>query len=277
MIRQLVLAALLVTPLAAGAQTWVEGRHYVESPNPEAPREDGKISVDEFFWYGCPSCYAFEPHLLKWLETKPADVEFTRYGASLSQSWRLHARAFYTADSLDVIDPVHAALFHALHEERNPLDTPEAIGEVFAEAADVDAETFQRAFDSFGVETRLRRGDQLARRHQLQGVPTVIVNGKWITGPTMAQGYAQLAALIDHLVALERAAAPAGGTTDAASVAEAAPTEMAQADAVAQPTEALDTSDEPQAGTATALWWIWLLVLFAVAAIVWFGVRRKRD
>ena len=146
MIRQLVLAALLVTPLAAGAQTWVEGRHYVESPNPEAPREDGKISVDEFFWYGCPSCYAFEPHLLKWLETKPADVEFTRYGASLSQSWRLHARAFYTADSLDVIDPVHAALFHALHEERNPLDTPEAIGEVFAEAADVDAETFQRAF-----------------------------------------------------------------------------------------------------------------------------------
>ena len=115
MIRQLVLAALLVTPLAAGAQTWVEGRHYVESPNPEAPREDGKISVDEFFWYGCPSCYAFEPHLERWLASKPDDVEFVRIHASLSPSWRIPARAFYAAEALGVVDQVHRPLFDAIH------------------------------------------------------------------------------------------------------------------------------------------------------------------
>ena len=282
MIRHLLLAAVLVaTPFAAGAQGWTEGRHYVASPNPEAPREDGKISVDEFFWYGCPSCYAFEPHLLNWLETKPADVEFTRYAASLSPAWRLHARAFYTADSLDVIDRVHAALFHAIHEERNALGTPEAIAEVFADEAGVDAEAFQRAFDSFGVETRLRRGDQLARRHQLQGVPTVIVNGKWITGPTMAQGYERLAALIDHLVELERTAAPAGSAASDESAAQDEPAAQdataTAADATAQPAEALETADEPQAGSVTALWWVWLLALVAVAAVVVVAVRRRKD
>ena len=280
MIRHLLLAAVLVaTPFAAVAQGWTEGRHYVASPNPEAPSEDGKITVEEFFWYGCPTCYNLEPHMLKWLETKPADVEFTRYAASLSPAWRLHARAFYTADSLDVIDPVHAALFHAIHEERNPLGTPEAIAEVFAEAGGVSAEAFQRAFDSFGVETRLRRGDQLARRHQLQGVPTIIVNGKWITGPSMAQGYERLAPLIDHLVELERAAAPAAAADEPAAQDETA-TQEARAtadDAPAQPAEALETTDEPPAGSATSLWWLWLLVLVAVAAVVIVGVRRKRD
>ena len=107
MIRHLLIAvALLATPFATTAQEWVEGRHYQAVPNPEAPRADGKITVSEFFWYGCPSCFAFEPHLTEWLKNKPEDVEFNRYAASLAQGWRLHARAYYTAESLGVVDQV---------------------------------------------------------------------------------------------------------------------------------------------------------------------------
>lgn len=275
MIRHLLLAvALLVTTLPATAQEWVEGRHYQPVPNPQDAREDGKIEVVEFFWYGCPSCYAFEPHLESWLETKPADVEFTRYAASFAQPWRVHARAYYTAESLDVVEQVHGALFTAIHEGRNPLNTPEAIGRVFADAANVDAETFQRAYDSFGVETRLRRGDQLARRYQLQGVPTIVVNGRWVTGPQAAQGYERLISLVNHLVELERGApAPAAGTAaDTPSTDDATTSPQP----VAQPEAAVTADDEPEAGTAASMWWVWLLALVAIAAFVIIGVRRNK-
>ncbi len=281
MIRHLLLAAaLLAVTLPAAAQEWVEGRHYLPVPNPQEAREDGKIEVVEFFWYGCPSCYTFEPHLNEWLETKAADVEFTRYAASLAQPWRVHARAYYTAESLDVVDRVHGALFHAIHEDRNPLNTPEAIGEIFSDAADIDAETFQRAYDSFGVETRLRRGDQLARRYQLQGVPTVVVNGRWVTGPQAAQGYERLVSLVNHLVELERGApAPASGAESATEhTAEAEqPTEQPTEQPAAQPAEAMTADTADTADTAASMWWVWLLALVAIAAFVIIGVRRNKS
>ena len=274
MIRHLLLAvALLATTVPATAQEWVEGRHYQAVPNPQDPRDDDKIEVAEFFWYGCPSCYSFEPHLKEWLATKAADVEFTRYAASFAQPWRVHARAYYTAESLGVVDQVHGALFNAIHEARNPLNTPEAIGEVFAEAANVDAETFQRAYDSFGVETRLRRGDQLARRYRLQGVPTIVVNGRWVTGPQAAQGYGRLIALVDHLVELERGA-PAPATTESAPSTE--PATESEAQPAAQPAEAVTADEQSDAGAATSMWWIWLLVIVAIAAFVIVGVRRNK-
>lgn len=270
MIRHLLLSvALLATTLPATAQEWVEGRHYQQVANPQDAREDGKIEVAEFFWYGCPSCYAFEPHLNQWLTTKAADVEFTRYAASLAQPWRVHARAYYTAESLGIVDQVHGALFRAIHEDRNPLNTPEAIGQVFADATGVDAEAFQRAYDSFGVETRLRRGDQLARRYQLQGVPTVVVNGRWVTGPQAAQGYERLISIVNHLVELERGApAPTVSTADAAEQPAEPPS--------AQPEEAVAADESPDAGTAASMWWVWLLALVAIAAFVVIGVRRNK-
>ncbi|MEX0900771.1 MAG: thiol:disulfide interchange protein DsbA/DsbL [Gammaproteobacteria bacterium] len=270
MIRHVLLAtALLAVTLPAAAQEWVEGRHYQQVPNPQDARDDGKIEVAEFFWYGCPSCYSFEPHLNEWVASKAADVEFTRYAASLAQPWRVHARAYYTAESLGIVEQVHGALFRAIHEDRNPLNTPEAIGRVFIDAAGVDAEAFQRAYDSFGVETRLRRGDQLARRYQLQGVPTIVVNGRWVTGPQAAQGYERLISLVDHLVELERGApAPQSNAESAAAPAVEQPT--------AQPVAAVDADDEPDAGTAASMWWVWLLALVAIAAFVIVGVRRNK-
>ncbi len=278
MIRYLLLAtALFAVTLPAAAQEWVEGRHYQQVPNPQESREPGKIEVAEFFWYGCPSCYSFEPHLDEWLETKAADVEFTRYAASFAQPWRVHARAFYTAESLGVVEQVHGALFRAIHEDRNPLNTPEAIGRIFADAADVDAEAFQRAYDSFGVETRLRRGDQLARRYQLQGVPTIVVNGRWVTGPQAAQGYERLIAIVNYLIERERGApAPAASTTDDADTATPQPSDQPSDQPAVQPDEAVDADEAADAGTATSMWWVWLLALVAIAAFVIIGVRRNK-
>lgn len=204
-LRQIAAAALLVVTFGAQAQ-WTEGVHYEVLTNvPELPAGD-TIQVLEAFWYGCPSCYNLEPHIQRWLATKPDDVEFVRIAASMAPSWRVHARAFYTADALDVVDEVHVALFNAIHLQRNPLNTVDAIAAVFEEHAGVDHEAVTTAYRSFDVDTRMRRGDQETRRYRLGAVPTVIVAGKYRTDPGRAQGFGNVMRVVDHLVELERRA-----------------------------------------------------------------------
>lgn len=208
LVRAIAAAALLSVAFGAQAQ-WTEGVHYEVLTNvPERPAGD-TIQVLEAFWYGCPSCYNLEPHIQRWLATKPDDVEFVRVAASMAPSWRMHARAFYSADALDVVDEVHVALFNAIHLQRNPLNTVDAIAAVFAEHADVDRDAFIAAYGSFDVDTRMRRGDQEVRRYRLGAVPTVIVAGKYRTDPGRAQSFANVMRVVDHLVELERRARPA--------------------------------------------------------------------
>ena len=45
---------------------------------PPQPHEAGKVEVIEFFWYGCPHCYAIESSVNAWVKSKPADVVFKR-------------------------------------------------------------------------------------------------------------------------------------------------------------------------------------------------------
>lgn len=206
MLRSLLItAALVAMPVVADAQ-WVEGRHYAVIEGGQAS-PDGKIEVIEAFWYGCPSCFAFEPHLNRWLENKGDDVEFKRIAATMSPSWRVHARAYYVAEVLGVVDEVHDKMFRAIHIERNRMTDVESIAALFEEHAGVSPEEFGDTYRGFGVERRMRAGDALTRRYRMGGVPTVVVNGKYRTDATMARGYDKLAELIAYLVDKERQAA----------------------------------------------------------------------
>lgn len=198
-------ALLLAFAFPAGAQ-WTAGVHYEVLTNVPVPAAGDTVEVMEAFWYGCPSCFNLEPHIQRWHATKPADVTFVRVAASLAPAWRVHARAYYTAEALGVVDRVHIALFNAIHLQRNPLNTVDAIAAVFAEHAAVDRDAFTTAFGSFDVDARMRRGDQQARRYRLSAVPSVIVAGKYRTDPGRAQGFENVMPIVDHLVELERRA-----------------------------------------------------------------------
>jgi len=194
---------LLSLPLAADAQ-WVEGTHYeLLTVTPEL-REDGRIEVIEAFWYGCPSCFNFEPHLVRWLQRKPEDVAFVRVAASMAPAWRVHSRAFHTAEALGVLDQMHPRIFHAIHIDRTQLNTVEAFAELFQRHANIDPETFRTTFQGFPVETRMRRGDNIVRRYRVSAVPTIIINGRYSTNPGLTRGFPQLIELMDHLIELER-------------------------------------------------------------------------
>lgn len=203
-LRSLFAASLLLVPLAADAQPWVEGIHYEPVPGTHAPREDGRIEVVEAFWYACPSCYNFEPHLVRWLQTKPEDVEFVRVPASLAPNWRVYARAFHTAEALGVLETMHPIIFRSIHIERAPLNSVDAYVALFTAHTDLDEARVRETFTGFEVETRMRRGDALVRDYRVSAVPTIIVNRRWRTNPAMTRGYPQMVQLIDHLIELER-------------------------------------------------------------------------
>jgi len=206
---RLVLALLL--PLvfipAQAAEEFDEGFQYVRVRTPVEPvgnDAEGKIEVVELFWYGCGHCYSFEPHLQQWLQHKPDNVEFVRIPAIFnSGAWRLHARAYYTAEALGVVDKIHGAFFDAIHKDNQPLNNLQQITRFFAKHG-VDKKAFQQAFNSFAVDMKVKRAEQLTERYGIDGVPAIVVAGKYRTDGPMAQSYKGMLQVTNHLLLQEQ-------------------------------------------------------------------------
>ncbi len=135
----------------------------------------------------------------------PSYVNFVRVPAVWNPMLQMHARAFYTAEALGKGAEMHSEFFREIHERRNALDTEAKLQEFFGRFG-VDAAAFKSAFDSFEVQAKLQRADELSRRYRIDGVPTMVVNGKYTTDAVMVGSYEELLALVDELVAAEREA-----------------------------------------------------------------------
>jgi thiol:disulfide interchange protein DsbA len=180
------------------------GTHYLRlSPTQPTSSNPDQVEVCEVFWYGCPHCYELDPLLERWRERKADYVSFVRVPAVWNPTLRMHARAFYTAEELGKGAQMHAEFFREIHERRNGLDTEAKLQEFFGRF-DVDAAAFKTAFDSFAVQAKLQRADELSRRYRIDSVPTIVVNGKYTTDGPMVGSYEELLALVDELAAAER-------------------------------------------------------------------------
>ena len=189
--------ALVMVPLTA-AVALEPGRDYSVLATPQPVETGAKIEVREFFWYGCPHCYALEPSLERWVKRLPSNVEFIRTPATAPR-WLVHAQAYYAFAALDATARTHSALFRAIHEKNRRLDTEPALAE-FAKEQGIDSEKFREAFESFGVRLKLQQAKQKNEAFQITSVPTFAVDGKFVTSASMAGGEAQLLAVLDQLV-----------------------------------------------------------------------------
>lgn len=194
-------------------QDWkyVENEHFTRLV-PTQPTVGGadKIEVAEFFWYGCPHCYTFEPHINDWADNKAANVRFVRIPAMWNRGLELHAQLYYTEEVLVangvIKEPAvfRDAVFAEYHRRSNRLGSKEAIQTLFARF-DVSADDFERAWSSFEVNQKMRVASDLARRYGIANVPSVVVNGKYRSGGAEAGSYEALLELIDELIAREEA------------------------------------------------------------------------
>lgn len=170
--------------------------------NPAQPSEDaGKIEVLEFFSYGCPHCADFNPLLSLWAEKLPADVVLKKVPVSFGRAaWGNAAKLFYALQTTGDLKRLEDKVFKAIHQERTNLFEEKNI-KAWVAAQGVDAAKFSDAFSSFGVQSKVRRGDQLAHAYKIEGVPALAVNGKYLVASLQ---FEQQLAVADKLIAQER-------------------------------------------------------------------------
>lgn len=199
---------MMVSLMAAAQQNYVAGTHYTVLETPVRTRDVNKVEVVELFWYGCGHCYNFEPIINQWKTSKPAHVNFYRSPAMWGGPMELHAKAFYAAKALGVLETVHTPLFVTLNVERKKLNTPESIADLFADYGVARDKTL-KALTSFGVLSQVRQANARARSYKITGTPEVVVNGKYLVSAKMAGGQKQMLNVVDFLIAKEsRSLAP---------------------------------------------------------------------
>lgn len=203
--RHLLISALvlMLLPFQASAEQWQEGTHYQRLSTPVGTENRDKIEVAEVFWYGCPACHSFQPLITPWAEKLPEDVALVHLPATLRGDWEVHAQAHYTARALDVLDKVHADLFEALAGERRPLNSKEKLAEFFAKRG-VDKEEFNKAWDSFGINSMMQRASSRVRGARVSGTPSLIVNGRYLITVRGAGGHGNMLEVADFLIEKER-------------------------------------------------------------------------
>ena len=194
---------------AAPAQAADAETGYVALATPQPTNDPSKIEVVELFSYACPHCHHFEPLLTKWVAAQPEDVVFTRIPAVFRPSWEPLARAYYVGEMLGVLDKTHAALFNAIHEQKQNFADEDALAKFFA-AQGVDEKQFRDAYNSFAVVSKLNRAKQMLKRYEVAGVPMLVINGKYRTSTNEAGSHEGMLSVTDKLIAKERAALTSG-------------------------------------------------------------------
>ena len=180
-----------------------QGQDYrVINPSQPTSTDEGMIEVAEIFQYSCTHCFSFEPYLEQWQAEKADYVNFVRLPASWNPLSRIHAQAYYTAETLGKVEEMHAEFFREIHRERNLLDTEDKLRSFFGRFG-VDAETFDKTFNSFAVHAKVQRADDLIRRYRVAATPNIVVNGKYLTDGSMAGSYERWFDVIDQLAARE--------------------------------------------------------------------------
>ena len=198
--------AIFFAPLAsAQSAQYEEGTHYMRLPTPIKTADANKIEVAEYFSYGCPHCFQFDPMISAWEAGLGEDVKFKRTPAVWNRPYEVYAQTYFTAESMGVLEKVHTPLFIALHQERRRLDDPKDMALFFAEFG-VDPIDLAKVFNSFGVNAAVRQAESHGRAYRSRGVPAIIVNGKYRIEASMAGGSnANMLRIADFLIAKERA------------------------------------------------------------------------
>jgi thiol:disulfide interchange protein DsbA len=194
--------ALLAFTFAAAAWPQAGPPYSLLSP-PQPTDGSGKVEVIEFFWYGCPHCYALEPALNAWLKTTPKDVVFKRIPAFPSDAWGRDALMYYTLEAMGLLDTYHEKVFDAIHRDKVNFASNSKRDEWF-KANGIDPAKFAEVEKSFAVVSKLSRARQLTQSYKVDSVPRIIVNGKYVTSAEQAGGVDKLFPEVDQLIVMAR-------------------------------------------------------------------------
>lgn len=194
----LVLAAAPLLPGLAQAAEPIEGKDYTRLGTPQPVAVPGKIEVIEFFGYWCPHCNAFEPSLEAWVKALPADVAFRRIPVGWAPPHLPYQKLYFALEAMGAPSDIHAKVFRAVHVQHLQLETAAGLA-AFASANQLDKARLEAEMNSFTVATKIRAANQLFAAYHVDGVPTLAINGRFITSPELAGSEEQALKVADVL------------------------------------------------------------------------------
>ena len=198
-------AALATCALAASAQDLQPGRDYDAVTPPQPTSDPGKIVVTEFFSYGCPHCFAFNPSLTLWVNKLPKDVRFERVAVVFGhQPWQKLAQIFYALQAIGKAEQTSPAVFGAIHVERADWQSDAQIIDWMASHG-VNRDEFTAAFNAFSTRSFVARGDQLAQAHRVRSIPTLVIDGQYARQVSDTGDFPAQLAIVDRLIEQARA------------------------------------------------------------------------
>ena len=202
------LAAVLLFGAATLAQAqYQSGREYVLLDPPRPVATGSKIEVLEFFYYGCPICYEFQPHLSRWLFQAPDYVALRRVPVLSSENWEPFAKLYYTLDIMGEVGRLHWPVYDNFHFDGVKLNDVKVMME-WTSRNGINREKFVETLESDAVKVRLAESVALVKNYAVRGVPSIVVDGKYLASARLAGGTRQLAQVLDFLVKRARSERP---------------------------------------------------------------------
>jgi thiol:disulfide interchange protein DsbA len=165
----------------------VKDKEYTLIEPPMPPLEantGGKVEVIEFFYYGCPHCYNLQPTLMAWLKKTPKDIAFKRMPTVFRESWVPLTRTYYALETIGVLEKVHEDVFDTVQKNGVNLGDRKLLLD-WAAKRGIDTKKLAEAYDSFAVQTKTQRSLQMTRAYGITGTPSIVVGGRYLTGPSM--------------------------------------------------------------------------------------------
>lgn len=201
----IVVSSLAIAPMPAQAATpaGASSKDYLVLTTAQPTAAKGKVEVIEFFAYTCPHCFELEPTLNTWAKKLPKDVVLIRQPVIFSDTWEPMARVYFALEDLGQVGNLHGDVFNAIHIDEIKLMQPEVFFD-WAAKLGVDRNKLKDAYNSFSVNTKVARAKQLARSYRITGVPTLAVNGKYLTTASMTGSNERALAVVDELIKKER-------------------------------------------------------------------------
>lgn len=195
----------LILPLLACAEDtakYKEGEHYIVIAGQPQPAKTGKIEVTELFWYGCGHCYAFEPLIQKWKAGIADDVQFIGSPAVWRDAMGTHAKLYYTAKSMGVLDKLHSVFFETLHKAPRPTAALVNAQDIAATVSKhgVDGDLFVKTMDSFAVNSQVQQAIARQKSYKISGTPEMVVAGYYLVSSSKAGGHKEMLEVVDYLV-----------------------------------------------------------------------------
>lgn len=192
-------------PMLAPARQFVEGVDYTRLPRAVPVSTGAQIEVVEVFSYGCIHCAGIEPHMKRWKASQPANAKLVLIPAAFNAQWEVSARAYYAAEALGVLDRTHQATFDARFVQNKNLATAEDYADLYATLG-VDRAKFLATFKSFGINTKIKRSNQLAMQYLVDATPALLVDGKFKLEPRSLADAPDLINFVVQKAAAERGA-----------------------------------------------------------------------